>query len=51
MLKFVLEYWMPWFLQEGDYITIDTLRPIKRIQGFTREIIAALVANYESLEL
>lgn len=33
------------------YATINILRPIKGIQGFTREIVVALVANCESLEL
>ena len=51
MLNFLLEDWMPWFQQESDYSTIDILRPIKGIQGFTREIVVALVANCESLEL
>ena len=51
MLNFLLEDWMPWFQQDSDYSTIDILRPIKGIQGFTREIVVALVANCESLEL
>ena len=45
MLNFLLEDWMPWFQQESDYSTIDILRPIKGIQGFTREIVVALVGN------
>lgn len=51
MLNFLLQDWMPWFQQERDYATINILRPIKGIQGFTREIVVALVANCESLEL
>ena len=51
MLNFLLEDWMPWFQQGRDYATIDILRPIKGIQGLTREIVVALFANCESLEL
>jgi len=41
----------PGFNKEETIATIDILRPIKGIQGFTREIVVALVANCESLEL
>lgn len=34
-----------------NYATIDILRPIKGLQGFTREIVVALVANCESMEV
>ena len=51
MLNFLLEDWMPWYKEERDFATIDILRPIKGIQGFTREIVVALIANCESLEL
>lgn len=51
MLDFLLEDWMPWYRSERDFSTIHVLRPIKGIQGFTREIVVALIANCESLEL
>ena len=51
MLNFLLEDWMPWYKEERDFATIDVLRPIKGILGFTREIVVALIANCESLEL
>ncbi|XP_070534517.1 uncharacterized protein [Ptychodera flava] len=41
---------MPWHHYNPDYSTIDPLRPIKGICGFTREIIVALIANIESAE-
>ena len=51
MLDFLLEDWMPWYRSKRDFSTIDILRLIKGIQGFTREIVVALIANCKSLEL
>lgn len=51
MLNFLLEDWIPWWSYERDFATLDVMRPIKGIQGFTREIVVAIIANCESLEL
>ena len=42
---------MPSYRSKRDFSTIDIVRPIKGIQGFTREIVVVLIANCESLEL
>lgn len=51
MLSFLLKDRMPWYWYDKDFETLDVLRRIKGIQAFTREIIVALIANCESLEL
>ena len=51
MVNFILDDWMPWWKEDRNFATLDVLRPIKGIQGFTREIVVALIANCESMEL
>ena len=52
ILNCLLEDWMPLFQYGRGYATIDILRPvIQVVQGYTRQIIVAVIANYESLEL
>ncbi len=51
MLNYLLEDWMPWWWYDRNFATLDVMRPIKGIRGFSREIVVALIANCESLEL
>ncbi|CAB3977744.1 Hypothetical predicted protein [Paramuricea clavata] len=51
MVNFILDDWMPWWKEDRNFATLDVLRPIKGIQGFTREIVVALIANCKSMEL
>lgn len=51
MINFLLDDWMPWHKYDRDFSTLDILRPVKGIQGLTREIVVALIVNCESLEL
>ncbi|XP_035694410.1 uncharacterized protein LOC118428452 [Branchiostoma floridae] len=53
MLSFLLEDWMPYdcfFKGEINYAMLDVNRPIKGIQGLTREVVVALLCNIESQE-
>ncbi len=51
MLNYLLEDWMPWWWYDRNFATLDVMRPIKGIRCFSREIVAALIANCENLEL
>ena len=52
ILNCLLEDWMPLFQYGRGYATIDILRAvIQVVQGYTRHIIVAVIANCESLEL
>ncbi|KAI8490621.1 hypothetical protein Bbelb_318890 [Branchiostoma belcheri] len=50
MLSFLLEDWMPYHSFIKDYAMLDVNRPIKGIQGLTREIVVALLCNIKSQE-
>ncbi|XP_078667520.1 uncharacterized protein LOC144909356 [Branchiostoma floridae x Branchiostoma belcheri] len=50
MLSFLLEDWMPYHSFIKDYAMLDVNRPIKGIQGLTREVVVALLCNIESQE-
>ena len=50
MINFLLTDWMPWHEYERDFSTIDVMRPIKGIKGFTREIVKALNSVEQSIK-
>ena len=51
MNNFLLGDWTAWHKSQRDFSILYVMRPPKGIQGFTREIVVALIANCESLEI